>query len=327
MEKGKSALNKGDSQEALSNLNMAQKTLADMAAKGVAMKDEDIQELESLIIRATQDSGPKESLSSTLSRLRDSATESDKKKEKIMSIFLFGLDAAGKTTLVDYINNEKFEDHAPTVGVNISRVTLGNIKFVFNDVGGQQAYRTNWNNYWRNPDFMIFMVDSSDSVRFDAARDYLWEVLNHPDAAGVPLLILSNKIDKAESKSLAEVSDALNTAGINDRMYAIFDLSVKDAIHINNALNFIASQALEDDDFRKFVGKKVDAMNRNYTELANIYLKEAEMHEENRKFDKALARVHKSKLILEELFKQGFSKTQKLIVKCNVWLSRLNKKV
>lgn len=328
LKKGQKAFESGSPKDAISHLNIAKNMLSDIVAKGIHVDEAEVASLESLIQEATRaaETKGKTRMLKQFQNLKQGASEFDG-KHKIMSIFLFGLDNAGKTTLVEYIINEEFIDPTPTVGVNITRITLGSIKFVFNDVGGQEAYRANWMNYWKNPDFMIFMVDANDGERFDQAREGLWTVLDDPATSGVPLLILSNKMDLPGARLLDEVLGSLNAGAIRDRMVGSFAISVKEGSNLEKALNFLASDALNDEEFRAFIGKEVDRLNRNFGELYKIFIAEAEMHEREKRFEKALQRVYKAKKIQEELFKQGISKAQKEITRCNVWSTRLEKVV
>nr|MDO8118453.1 ADP-ribosylation factor-like protein [Candidatus Sigynarchaeota archaeon] len=173
LQKAKQAMDVKNFKGAVASLNIAGKILSDLRAAGVTIAEDDVSEFKSLVSTANeaaerQDQAVKEKTASQLTVLRQRGTSNEAtgkdKKAKIMSIFLFGLDAAGKTTFVDYINKERFIDHSPTVGVSISRIALGTMKFVFNDVGGQEKYREKWRNYWKKPDFMLFIVDASDGA-------------------------------------------------------------------------------------------------------------------------------------------------------------------
>nr|MDO8111260.1 ADP-ribosylation factor-like protein [Candidatus Sigynarchaeota archaeon] len=332
LEKGKASLEANNYYNAIANFNIAERILSDIQAAGAIVDNNDVELLESLSSKAKeandrQGREAKEKTASQLARLRSTepvaAAGAKAKKPKILSIFLFGLDAAGKTTFVDYIKQEKFLDHAPTVGVSISRIALGGVQFVFNDVGGQEAYRTNWRNYWKKPDLLVFTVDASDAARFDQAKAYLWDVVKSPEAAKLPLILLSNKIDLPPAKTIEEVKDALAIASITDRMVGPFDISVKENRNIEKVLNFIASIALSDQALRQFVDEKIARLNRNYEEMYKAYVEEAKVLETEGKIDKALDRVFKAKSIKEELFKQGFSKANKEIVKCSAWLAKL----
>jgi ADP-ribosylation factor-like protein 8 len=331
LQKAKDALEAKNFKAALASLNIAGKLLADIQGAGGEIPEADVKVLESLFSAASdgmerQEKESKEKAASQLTILRERGTkaESAGKKTKVMSVFLFGLDAVGKTTFVDYIKQERFIDHAPTVGVSISRIALGSMKFVFNDIGGQEKYRNEWDKYWKSPDFMAFIVDASDSARFGKAKDYLWSVIRNPLSAGIPLVVMSNKIDKPESKPLVDVVNALDLGAINDRLVGVFDTSVKLHKNIDKALNFVASTALSDQGLRHFVDGEIVRLNRNLGEFYKAYVDEAKYLETGKDYKKAADRVLKAKLVQEELFKQGFSKAAKEIQKCNAWLAKLN---
>jgi small GTP-binding protein len=331
LQKAKDAMEMRNFKAAVASLNIAGKLLVDIQSAGGNVEDSDVKAIEAMYANASasaeqQEKETKEKAASQLSVLRDRGTkaETSGKKAKIMSVFLFGLDAAGKTTFIDYINKERFIDHAPTVGVSISRIALGSMKFVFNDVGGQEKYRNDWKKYWKSPDFMVFMVDASDSARFSVAKQYLGSIVHDPVSKGVPLVVMSNKMDKPDAKPLVDVVNTLGLGEIHDRLVGIFDTSIKTSKNIDKALNFVASTALSDQALRHFVDAEIARLNRNLGEFYKAYIEEAKYLESEGHLKKAAHRVLKAKLVEEELFKQGFSKAAKEIAKCNVWLAKLN---
>ncbi|MBD3187716.1 GTP-binding protein, partial [Candidatus Bathyarchaeota archaeon] len=242
------------------------------------------------------------------------------------SMFLFGLDRAGKTTLVEYLKSETFKDHAPTLGVNVAHIVLGNVRFEFNDLGGQAAFRTTWMDYWNDPDLMVFMVDATDVGRFKEARDALFSIINLPKTRGVPLLILSNKIDDPEARSAAMMEIALDINSIKDRTVAFYEISIKEGRNLEKALNFMASFILQDDAMESFVSNELKRITRSYKEMFKAYIKEAKLLEKQGEYRKAEDRVHRAIFVQEELFKQGFSKARKHIKKCENMLQHLGKR-
>lgn len=326
MQKGKDAFNAKKYYEAFTNFNVAKKILSDLVTLKATIDNTDVEELNAFLAEIGSNTVKKDEAISHLSRLKmagAAATRASKKKIKAISLFLFGLDAAGKTTFVDYVTQEKFLDHLPTIGVSITNIMLGNINFVFEDLGGQEAYRINWKGYWKDPDFMLFMVDATDATRFPEAREYLWSVIKSSESAKIPLAVISSKNDLPEAVSMENIQDALDLWSIKDRLFGIFDVSVKSKTNIEKVLNFIASQTLSDKAMRMFVNEEVDRLNRNYKELYKVYLEEAESLKAEKNYKVAIDRVYKAKVIQEELFKQGFSKAQKKIAKCSSLLFRL----
>nr|MDO8118595.1 ADP-ribosylation factor-like protein [Candidatus Sigynarchaeota archaeon] len=246
---------------------------------------------------------------------------------KKLSLFLFGIDRAGKTTFVDYVKNEKFMDHAPTLGINVTSIVLGNVSFEFNDLGGQQAFRPMWMQYWKDPDALVFMVDANDASRFDQAREALWSVLQRDETRGKPLLVLSNKIDLPDARRLEAVKTGLALDQIPDdeRDVAVFEISVKNDINLDRPMSFLASIVLEDEEMRQFVSEEVDRLVANLKEIYKAYIIEAKELEKKGKNSEAVDRLYNARIVQLQLFDNGFSKAMKNVKQCTSWIARLQR--
>ena len=91
------------------------------------------------------------------------------KKER--RILMVGLDAAGKTTILYKLKLGEVVTTIPTIGFNVEQVDYKNISFTVWDVGGQDKIRPLWRHYYQNTEGLIFVVDSNDKDRIDAARE------------------------------------------------------------------------------------------------------------------------------------------------------------
>ena len=69
----------------------------------------------------------------------------------------------------------------PTIGFNVETVEYKNISFTVWDVGGQDKIRPLWRHYYQNTQGLIFVVDSNDADRIDAARDEMHRMLNEDE--------------------------------------------------------------------------------------------------------------------------------------------------
>lgn len=334
IEKARAAMELKDLKNAVSSASVAKTILEDLAGAGATIDEDELAGIAAMLATARQAIAldgmkVKERTVSQLAALRASGTkqEASGKQAKILPVFLFGLDAAGKTTLVDHVINERFLDHAPTIGASISRITLGSLKFVFNDVGGQQRYREKWRDYWHGPEMLVFVIDAADHERFDQAAAYLRDVLGDPASAGIPLAVLANKMDKTGARSLGSIVAALDLATVkaSGRLVAAFDTSIKENRNVDKALTFIASTALGDAALRQFVDAEVARVNKNLGEMYKAYIREAKQLEKAGDVQAAIARVSRAKLVQDELFKQGFSKAVKEIDTCTRWLAKLRK--
>jgi ADP-ribosylation factor-like protein 6 len=64
-------------------------------------------------------------------------------------------------------------------------------------MSGQSRYRELWQNYTKNVDGIIFVIDSSDTLRFAVVESELKELLNQSDIKNKaqPILFFANKSD------------------------------------------------------------------------------------------------------------------------------------
>ncbi|NMC03946.1 MAG: GTP-binding protein [Candidatus Lokiarchaeota archaeon] len=332
-QKGTDNFKDGKLEDALACFNLAKEISSNLFQFGILPSGKEYQKLTNAIIRVQKAIDDKEKAEaeqprqSYLGALKDEATaveKRDSKAFKVISIFLFGLDRAGKTTFIEYLKNDSFKDQAPTLGLNLSHLVLGNVRFVFNDLGGQQAFRAGWMQYWKGQDLLIFIVDAADAARFGEARDALWSILKHPDTRGKPLLVLVNKVDLPEAKPLVLVRSALDYDDIDRAPKAIFETSVKGNYNLDKALNFIVSLVLQDSEMEKFVSREIKRLIKNYKAMFDAYVKEARVLEKSKDLQTAYNRVYKAKMIQEELFKHGDARAQKEIKKLDQWLSKLH---
>ena len=75
----------------------------------------------------------------------------------------------------------------------LNQVEYKNISFTVWDVGGQDKIRPLWRHYYQNTQGLIFVVDSNDRDRIDAARDEMHRMLNEDELRESVLLVFANK--------------------------------------------------------------------------------------------------------------------------------------
>lgn len=159
--------------------------------------------------------------------------------KKEMRILMVGLDAAGKvcqllsrcnlfmtplfiqTTILYKLKLGEVVTTIPTIGFNVETVEYKNISFTVWDVGGQDKIRPLWRHYYQNTQGLIFVVDSNDRDRIDAARDELHRMLNEDELRDSILLVFANKQDLPNAMSAAEMTDKLGLHGLRHRQWYI----------------------------------------------------------------------------------------------------------
>jgi ADP-ribosylation factor-like protein 8 len=127
-----------------------------------------------------------------------------------MELTLVGLQNSGKTTLVNVIANGSFtEDMIPTIGFNMRKVQKGNVTMKLWDIGGQPRFRSMWERYCRGVNSIVFVLDSVDTEKYEAAKTELHHLLSKPQLQGIPLLVLGNKNDLPGALTVDQIIETL----------------------------------------------------------------------------------------------------------------------
>ena len=133
-------------------------------------------------------------------------------------ILILGLDGSGKTTALEQIkstfrrtNPLPFDKIMPTSGLNLGVVKIGEVRAVFWDVGGHRKMRTVWSNYFRDVHCIVFVIDVSNTQRYNEATSSLFEILEHNALKRSPILVLVNKSDVSDDYTVAPLEVTLKT--------------------------------------------------------------------------------------------------------------------
>lgn len=181
------------------------------------------------------------------------------------SVLLLGLDNAGKTTLHEQIKSLYLPSHpnpklktVPTVGQNVSTITLPDMYLKIWDVGGQHTLRKLWQSYYTSCHAIVFIIDSTDigdgnlendeSGRLEECRLVLEDVLTHSETEGVPLLVLANKQDREDCVEVVRIKEGLvkkvfeGEQGSSIRDSRVLPLSALTGTGVKEAVEWIRSR-------------------------------------------------------------------------------------
>mmetsp|Transcript_21801 Transcript_21801/g.42313 ORF Transcript_21801/g.42313 Transcript_21801/m.42313 type:complete len:195 (+) Transcript_21801:81-665(+) len=128
---------------------------------------------------------------------------------KRAKILFLGLDNAGKTTLLHMLKEKKVAQLEPTQHPHDEELTMGKLKFRVHDLGGHDVARELWSEYFTAVNAIVYLVDCNDRDRFPEAKAELDKLLSNDQLAGVPFLVLGNKIDMQRAASEPELRQAL----------------------------------------------------------------------------------------------------------------------
>ncbi|CAF0755798.1 unnamed protein product [Brachionus calyciflorus] len=167
-------------------------------------------------------------------------------RKKDFNILVIGLDNSGKSTI---LNNLKTKDTKvatinPTVGFNQEKINFQSVNFNFFDMSGQSRYRSLWEHYYKESNAIIFVIDSSDRMRFVVSNEELADVVNHAEIKNkdIPLLILANKKDVKGAASENEIKNELEINRIKGRNCKVYSTNGLSGEGINEALEWLASE-------------------------------------------------------------------------------------
>ena len=125
-----------------------------------------------------------------------------KKEAKI--VFL-GLDNAGKSTLLTVLKTGRVTQLDPTKHAHSESLTIGKVKMNAFDLGGHEAMRKMWREYFPKIDAVVYLVDSADPSRFEESTTEFKRIIDTEEIGNIPILILGNKIDKKGAVSEDEL--------------------------------------------------------------------------------------------------------------------------
>jgi len=145
-----------------------------------------------------------------------------KKKErdqKFKKILLMGLDNAGKTSLYLILSKNAnllaYYSLRPTKGLDIKTLNDGNDEFSIWDFGGQKEFRQQYlvdmNNYLKDVNKIIYVIDVQDTSRYDEALSYLQDIVDNTRKRNliIPFSIFLHKFDKGLEKDVKFSEDTI----------------------------------------------------------------------------------------------------------------------
>lgn len=164
---------------------------------------------------------------------------------KDKKIVICGLDFAGKSTLVSFLENGTFIEHTPTMGKERTTIEVQGLKVNIVDMGGQKDFRSLWLGEMEDAECVIFMIDASATHRFKEAKEELIKL--SPLLEKKPLIILANKYDLKNVAQISEIIGALELSKF--KSFEIIPISSKTGYGIVHAFTKI---------YFKLTGKKLE---------------------------------------------------------------------
>lgn len=140
-----------------------------------------------------------------------------------MHIIVVGLDNSGKTTIIERLKPKEKQavEVVPTVGFSVDEFSKGALNFTVFDMSGAGRYRTLWEQYYKDAQAVVFVIDSSDKLRLVVAKNEMDLMLANPSLGKVPIIFFANKNDLPTALNPSEIAQALKLEDIKDRPWQI----------------------------------------------------------------------------------------------------------
>lgn len=161
-----------------------------------------------------------------------------------IKLFVFGLDRAGKTSIMKHMQSGSFLETQPTTRANIIRLLFNQMRLVCYDMAGQKRFRNSWTMFLKNPSALIFVVDVTESERFEEATVELHRVIGSPAAGDAPMLVFANKIDLIEDYNKQKIINALRLNAVDNRKWKLLGSSAKTRDGLDDGFNWILARVL-----------------------------------------------------------------------------------
>lgn len=164
-------------------------------------------------------------------------------KSKKADITICGLDDAGKTTILKFLETGEFVETTPTMGINRETLHLPNLQINVFDLAGQEDFRNMWHNINEKSDGIVFVVDRSNVMRFEEAKSVFFQTINAQIEEDVIVLIILNKSDMVD---LIEKSQFISEFNLQELPFkwGIFETSAKTGEGIFEAFKWFVDEFL-----------------------------------------------------------------------------------
>jgi len=124
--------------------------------------------------------------------------------------------------------------------LHVSHKTFSIYSVTVWDVGGQGKIRPLWRHYYQGTDGLVFVVDSSDTGRFEEAAQELHRLLACDEMRSAKVLVLGNKQDLPNSVSVRELADKLNLRSLRTHEWYIQACSATTGTGVYEGLDRLA---------------------------------------------------------------------------------------
>jgi GTPase SAR1 family protein len=162
--------------------------------------------------------------------------------ESSFNVLWLGIEASGKSSLIERIRQGEFTPAPLTIGLNVTSFLAEGAKLVNSDVSGHKSFRGIWDSLIvGRPDIIVYVIDASDSDTLDEAKDVLASyVLEDELLKGLPVLVVANKQDVEGALNAEQLTSKLDLSELlQSRKWKVIAVSTKTGSGIQDMLEWV----------------------------------------------------------------------------------------
>lgn len=199
----------------------------------------------------------------------------------VKQVLFLGLEGSGKTSLLHQIEHGDFALTNPTHGFSVTELGINGTLFKCIDVGGSAKDRAHWPKYFDYAHAVVFVIDSRDTKKLQAASKEIQKVLDADALKDAALLFVANKQDQPNSLSGAEVAEELGLDGIHIHKWQLQEASAVDGVGLYEGLEWL-EYTLQDPQYVEVTTTKTTFVETEFQVLLTVEVEvsEVEVHEE-----------------------------------------------
>ncbi|XP_028406006.1 ras-related protein Rab-32-like [Dendronephthya gigantea] len=199
-------------------------------------------------------------------------TAVNKKKEKIFKVLVLGDVGTGKTSFIRrYVSQKFFINYKATIGSDFAVKVIDwdencQIKLQLWDIAGQERFTSMTRVYYRDAVAAFVAFDVTRAATFDAVEQWKSDLdskLFLANGQPIPAVLLANKCDQEYIIKKERIDKLRDDLGF----LCSFDTSAKENIGIDEAISFIVTKILENEE-------SLSTRHANSLELPNQQLPE-----------------------------------------------------
>jgi len=90
---------------------------------------------------------------------------------------------------------------------------------------------------------IVYMVDAADQDKIEASRNELHNLLERPQLAGIPILVLGNKRDLPGALDETGLIERMGLSAVQDREICCYSISCKEKDNIDITLQWLIAHS------------------------------------------------------------------------------------